>query len=104
MFQVREGEEREIDPTEEYKVPGIHHLSQLDNWVHAQPSILKNGRLGLLLPPDMDPEKDAEKEMKLLEASDPNEIRLKQLSFDRGTLLKNNHFIKLTRRLPGKLD
>jgi hypothetical protein len=29
------------------------------------------------LPPDMDPEKDAEKEMKLLELADPNEIRLK---------------------------
>jgi len=48
-------------------MPNFHQQSKLENWVHAHPSILKCGRLTLLLPPDLDPEKDAEKEMKTLE-------------------------------------
>lgn len=64
QFIVREGEEREIDPTEEYKLPTFHQLCNLNMWVHANPNILKCGRLTVPEPTDPDPEKDPEVVMK----------------------------------------
>jgi len=44
MFIIREDDNKEIDPAEEYKFPNFWTLTSLENWVHINPAILKCGR------------------------------------------------------------
>ena len=93
MFTVTEGEEREVQPADEgYKLPKFDQIRYVDSWVHLNPAIQKvqlassyqqNGRLTLILSPDLDAEKNPDDEMKLLEAEDPYQPRLKSINLDR---------------------
>ena len=83
MFVVREDDNKEVDPTEEWKMPNFWNLSNLENWVHVNPSILKCGRQSHQLPADLDPEKDPDKELALMVSKDPYEPRLKPISEDK---------------------
>ncbi|KAM3137989.1 hypothetical protein pb186bvf_009884 [Paramecium bursaria] len=82
QFTLREDDIKEIDPTQDYKLPPFNQLITLDSWVHKTQAILKCGRLTIQLPADLG-DKDPEVEQKLMEAADPQEPRLKPLSQDR---------------------
>lgn len=76
------------DPEEgEIKMPETNQMRDLGMWVHAKPNILFNGRTAHLDPeePAEMPEGeefDPEEAKKQLEAADPFEPRLKQLTMD----------------------
>lgn len=54
-------------------------------WVHANPNILKCGRLTVPEPTDPDPEKDPEVVMKQLMDADPFDVRLRVITEDKGS-------------------
>lgn len=54
QFKVREGEPREIDPTEEYKLPTLWEVKTLADWAHINQNILKvlRAEFPVVQPPD----------------------------------------------------
>jgi hypothetical protein len=76
----------------ELVMPTTAAISDIGMWVHAKENILKNGRTQHQQPEDdgSNPDFDPEEAMKKLEASDPQEKRLKPLTADHGVSTSPN--------------
>ena len=64
---------------DEFKPPNFSELTTLDNWLHLNSNILKEGRL-VHNRPEFGADDDEEKEMKKIEENDPFEAKLKPIS------------------------
>lgn len=78
---VVNAESNEIETPEEYAFPDVGFLSQKENWIYQNPSLLKNGRVSLLKPEGLEPEEE-EKWLKAQSQADPSEPRLKSIALD----------------------
>lgn len=99
IFKLDEENPREIvDNTPEegdIVMPTTQAMSNSDMWVHHTVSILLNSRTTHLEPvPDEGVEMEPEELMKIVEAKDPFEPRLKSINNDKQVVISKNQKIK----------
>lgn len=65
-------------------MPEFGELSNLENWVHFNPYLLKQGRASYFIDPKL-PEDQKEEYLAKLTEADPKVERLKAINEDKGT-------------------
>lgn len=86
LYAPLEDNPDEVDFAEEFKMPDFAEQANLENWVHFNPYILKQGRATYFVDPKI-PEDQKEEYLAKLGEADPKIERLKAINEDKGILL-----------------
>lgn len=86
LYSPLEDNPDEVDYAEDFKMPEFAELSNLENWLHFNPNILKQGRATYYVDPKV-PEDQREELLAKLAESDPKIERLKAINEDKGNFV-----------------
>lgn len=84
LYAPLEDNPDEVDLAEDFKMPDFTEQANLENWVHLNPYILKQGRATYFVDAKL-PEEQREEWLAKLGESDPRVERLKAINEDKGS-------------------